>query len=63
MGVFISTLIIGSISNGLVLADVEVNWREAFIGIILIGALLMDVLVTKRREIKRIKESRIGESK
>lgn len=60
LGVFISTLIIGSISNGLVLADVEVNWREAFIGIILIGALLMDVLVTKRREIKRIKESRIA---
>lgn len=57
LGVFISTLIIGSISNGLVLADVEVNWREAFIGIILIGALLMDVIVTKRRAIKRIKGS------
>jgi ribose transport system permease protein len=49
VGVLISTLIVASISNGLVLAGVEINWREAFIGIILIGAILIDAIMTKRR--------------
>ncbi len=48
VGVFISTLIVGSISNGLVLAGVEINWREAFIGLILVGAILIDSIINKR---------------
>jgi len=48
-GVFIATLIIGSISNGLALIDVPINWRDAFIGIILIVAILIDSLQHQMR--------------
>jgi ribose transport system permease protein len=44
VGVFVATLIIGSISNGLALIDVPINWRDAFIGIILIVAISVDSL-------------------
>jgi len=44
VGVFISTLIVGSISNGLALVDVPINWRDAFLGIILIVAISVDSL-------------------
>jgi ribose transport system permease protein len=43
-GVFFATLIIGSISNGLALIDIPINWRDAFIGIILIVAISVDSL-------------------
>ncbi len=48
-GVFVSTLIIGSISNGLALIDVPINWRDAVIGIILITAILFDSLQNQMR--------------
>jgi len=51
VGVFIATLIIGSISNGLSLVDVPVDWREAFQGIILIAAILVDSIRVRRREL------------
>ena len=35
VGVLVATLILGSISNGLALADVQIDWRDAFQGIIL----------------------------
>ena len=53
VGVFIATLIIGSISNGLALIDVPIAWRDAFTGIILIAAILIDsIRVTKRERLK-----------
>jgi len=42
IGVFVATLIIGSISNGLALIDIPINWRDAFIGFILISGILVD---------------------
>ena len=50
IGVLVSALIIGSISNGLALIDIPINWREAFTGIILIGAILIDSIRVSRRE-------------
>jgi len=53
VGVFIATLIIGSISNGLALIDVPIAWRDAFTGIILIAAILIDsIRVSKRERLK-----------
>jgi ribose/xylose/arabinose/galactoside ABC-type transport system permease subunit len=48
-GVFFATLIIGSISNGLALIDIPINWRDAFIGIILIVAISVDSLQHQMR--------------
>jgi ABC-type xylose transport system permease subunit len=44
-------LIINSISNGLTMMSVPVNWREAFNGIILIAAILIDSIRVRRREL------------
>lgn len=49
IGVFVAALIIGSISNGLALIDIPINWREAFVGIILIGAILIDSIRVARK--------------
>jgi ribose transport system permease protein len=54
VGVLISALIIGSISNGLALIDVPINWRDAFTGIILIAAILIDSIRVARRERLRL---------
>jgi ribose transport system permease protein len=54
VGVLISALIIGSISNGLALIDVPINWRDAFTGIILIAAILIDSIRVSRRERLRL---------
>jgi ribose transport system permease protein len=54
VGVLISALIIGSISNGLALIDVPINWRDAFTGIILIAAILIDSIRVTRRERLRL---------
>jgi ribose transport system permease protein len=51
VGVIIALLIINSISNGLTMMSVPVNWREAFNGIILIAAILIDSVRVKRREL------------
>jgi ribose transport system permease protein len=51
VGVIIALLIINSISNGLTMMSVPVNWREAFNGIILITAILIDSVRVKRREL------------
>ncbi len=51
VGVLVATLILGSISNGLALADVPIDWREAFQGMILIIAILIDSIRVKRREL------------
>jgi len=50
IGVFVAALIIGSISNGLALIDIPINWRDAFTGIILIAAILIDSFRVSRRE-------------
>jgi len=51
VGVLVATLILGSISNGLALADVPIEWREAFQGMILILAILIDSIRVRRREL------------
>jgi ribose transport system permease protein len=43
-GVLVATFIVGSISNGLALIDVPINWRDAVIGAILVIAILVDSL-------------------
>ena len=50
VGVLVSALIIGSISNGLALIDIPINWRDAFTGGILIAAILIDSIRVARRE-------------
>jgi ribose transport system permease protein len=54
-GVFFATLIIGSISNGLALVDIPINWRDAFIGMILIVAILVDSVKLQLRTSRGIK--------
>jgi ribose transport system permease protein len=54
VGVFIASLIMGSISNGLALIDVPINLRTAFTGIILIGAILIDSIRVMRKERLRL---------
>jgi ribose transport system permease protein len=54
VGVLIAALIIGSISNGLALIDVPINWRDAFTGIILIAAILIDSIRVAKRERLRL---------
>jgi ribose transport system permease protein len=56
-GVFFATLIIGSISNGLALIDVPINWRDAFIGIILIVAILVDSLKHQMKTARPVRSS------
>ncbi len=51
IGVAVGLLIINSISNGLTMIDIPVFWREAFNGIILIAAILIDSIRVKRREL------------
>ncbi|MBC8388842.1 MAG: ABC transporter permease [Actinobacteria bacterium] len=53
VGILVATLILGSISNGLALADVPIDWRDAFQGIILIAAILIDSIRVRRRELLR----------
>lgn len=48
-GVFVATLILGSISNGLALVGIPIEWREAFQGTILIIAILIDSIRVKKR--------------
>jgi len=54
VGVFVAILILGSISNGLALIDVPVSWREAFQGIILITAIIVDSIRIRRIELLRV---------
>lgn len=49
IGILVATFILGSISNGLALINVPINWREAFQGMILIIAILVDSIRVKRR--------------
>jgi ribose transport system permease protein len=51
VGVLVAIFILGSISNGLALIRVPVDWREAFQGIILITAILIDSIRVRRREL------------
>lgn len=51
IGVALALLIISSISNGLTMVNVEVYWREAFNGIILIAAILIDSIRVRKREL------------
>ena len=51
VGVLVATFILGSISNGLALADVPIDWREAFQGIILIAAIMVDSIRVRREEL------------
>ena len=53
VGVFVATIILGFISNGLSIIDVPITWREAFQGIILIVAILIDSVRVRRRELLR----------
>ena len=51
VGVLVATLILGSISNGLALANVPIEWRDAFQGIILIAAILIDSVRVRREQL------------
>ncbi len=53
VGVLVATFILGSISNGLALADVPIEWREAFQGLILIVAILIDSIRVRREKLLR----------
>lgn len=53
VGVLIATLILGSISNGLALTKVPIDWRDAFQGIILIAAILIDSIRVRREQLLR----------
>ena len=55
IGVLVATLIIGSISNGLALIDIPINWRDAFIGIILISGILVDSLQNQMKTLGFVK--------
>lgn len=44
LGVLVAIFIYGSISNGLTVVGVPVPWRETFLGVILIFAILLDAL-------------------
>ncbi len=48
VGVFISMLLLSSITNGLTLASVPINWRDAFDGLLLILAILIDSIRARR---------------
>jgi ribose transport system permease protein len=51
VSVLVSIFILGSISNGLALIRVPVEWRDAFQGIILIAAILIDSIRMRKREL------------
>ena len=51
ISVLVAILVLGSISNGLALIRVPVEWRDAFQGIILITAILIDSVRVRRREL------------
>ena len=51
VGVLLATFILGSISNGLALTDVPIDWREAFQGAILIAAILIDSIRVRREQL------------
>ncbi len=53
VGVLVATLILGSISNGLALTNVPIDWRDAFQGIILIAAILIDSIRIRREQLLR----------
>ncbi len=47
MGVLVAIFIVGSISNGLAVIDISLNARNAFTGLILIGAIIFDSVRNK----------------
>ncbi len=51
VGVAAALLVINSIANGLTMIDIPVFWREAFNGVILITAILIDSIRVRRREL------------
>ena len=53
VGVLVATFILGSISNGLALTKVPIDWREAFQGIILIAAIMVDSIRVRREQLLR----------
>ncbi len=53
IGVFIALLIVNTISNGLTMINVTVYWRDAFNGIILILAILIDSIRVRKRMLLR----------
>jgi ribose transport system permease protein len=48
IGVLVAIFIYGSISNGLTVVGVPVPWRETFLGLILISAILIDAIKYER---------------
>jgi len=53
VGVLVATFILGSISNGLALSKVPIEWRDAFEGLILIIAIMVDSIRVRRRTLLR----------
>ncbi|MBM3699614.1 MAG: ABC transporter permease [Actinobacteria bacterium] len=53
VGIIVATFILGSISNGLALSKVPIEWRDAFEGIILIIAIMVDSIRISRRALLR----------
>ena len=51
VGVALSILVITTLSNGLTLLNVPINWRDAFEGTLLIGSIILDS-VRVRRELR-----------
>lgn len=53
VGVIVATFILGSIANGLSLSRVPIEWRNAFEGLILITAIMVDSIRVRRRALLR----------
>ena len=50
IGALLGTILIGMISNIMILSRVSGYWQEIIIGIILIGAIWMDLAVQRKRD-------------
>jgi ribose/xylose/arabinose/galactoside ABC-type transport system permease subunit len=52
IGLFLAILIMGSLTNGLTLINMPIFWRYAFEGCVLMFAIILDSLRTRRTQLK-----------
>lgn len=58
----VGALIIGSIRNGLNLAQVSPNWQQVAVGVVVVGAVALDVLRTRLEIRARQRQARAAEA-
>lgn len=49
VGTLLGAIIMGAIRNGMILIGVSVYWQESIIGLVIIGAVALDMLIRRRR--------------